>query len=551
MFNPSSVCVYFASSFILAYYIYHHYQRRIRSKFPLPPGPKGLPLIGSLFKVMRDKSTKPRWRKYLDMGKTHISDIIYINVLGDRTIVLNSAAAVTEILERRSGIYSSRPPAYMLKDLSGRVASSMPLQASNQFDCIKAGTGTLLTWITPMNGVSLWHRLHRKTFHQYFQPRVLPRYHPVQRRLVFEFLNSLVNPSYDGCPAGYVRHYASSIILRVVYGITSQEDRDHYVRLADRAVQGIVHTGNHGSFLVDYFPLLKHIPTWMPGATFKRQAKVWKHSALELRDAPWEKLAASNSIETAIPCFVTENIEKFSSDMHRMQETIKNCAGMAYIAASDTSVSLILTAILHLLHNPDVQSKAQQELDEVIGKARLPDFGDREKLPYIEAIMIEALRIHPVLPLSVPHYSIEDDVYQGYFIPKGTTVIGNAAAVLHDEIVYPEPYKFKPDRWMKQEGKELPPSSLLYGFGYGRRECPGKHFALDTVWLAIAGILSTCNITKAVDKDGQGIEAAIDYVDGMLSHPKPFKCQFSLREFESGAALGALKSSLLCSDVKA
>ncbi|THU76423.1 cytochrome P450, partial [Dendrothele bispora CBS 962.96] len=99
----------------------------------------------------------------------------------------------------------------------------------------------------------------------------------------------------------------------------------------------------------------------------------------------------------------------------------------------------------------------------------LPDFGDRENLPYLEAILTESLRIYPVLPLAVPHHSIEDDVYEGYFIPKGTTFVANSWAILHDERAYPDPLKFNPERFVQKEGEKLPPSPLLYAFGYGRR----------------------------------------------------------------------------------
>ena len=72
--------------------------------------------------------------------------------------------------------------------------------------------------------------------------------------------------------------------------------------------------------------------------------------------------------------------------------------------------------------HPEVQRKAQAEIDEVVGQARLPDFDDRPKLPYIEAIYREVLRINPPVPLGLPHGVTEDDYYKGYFIPKGTDV---------------------------------------------------------------------------------------------------------------------------------
>ena len=75
--------------------------------------------------------------------------------------------------------------------------------------------------------------------------------------------------------------------------------------------------------------------------------------------------------------------------------------------------------------NPDVQKRAQEEIDRVVGTSRLPDMSDREGLPYIDAVVKEVLRWHPVTPLGVSHASSEDDTYKGYLIPKGAILVPN------------------------------------------------------------------------------------------------------------------------------
>jgi cytochrome P450 len=74
---------------------------------------------------------------------------------------------------------------------------------------------------------------------------------------------------------------------------------------------------------------------------------------------------------------------------------------------------------------PDVQKKAQAELDKVVGRGKLPTFADYGHLPYIRALVKETLRWKPVAPLGVSHRLIQDDTYEGYHIPKGTIVISN------------------------------------------------------------------------------------------------------------------------------
>ena len=75
---------------------------------------------------------------------------------------------------------------------------------------------------------------------------------------------------------------------------------------------------------------------------------------------------------------------------------------------------------------PDVQAKAQAEIERVCGRSRLPEMADTDSLPYVQAIMYEVLRWHAIVPLSMPHVATEDDQYEGYFIPKGSVLIPNA-----------------------------------------------------------------------------------------------------------------------------
>lgn len=82
-------------------------------------------------------------------------------------------------------------------------------------------------------------------------------------------------------------------------------------------------------------------------------------------------------------------------------------------------MSALTSAILALLLHPHVQARAQREIDEVVGRDRLPDFSDRPRLPFVDAICREVLRWNVILPMAIAHASVRDDVYDGYFIPKG------------------------------------------------------------------------------------------------------------------------------------
>ena len=125
---------------------------------------------------------------------------------------------------------------------------------------------------------------------------------------------------------------------------------------------------------------------------------------------------------------------------------------------------------LAMVLNPNAMKKAQEELDRVVGKGRLPDFSDRERLPYIDVLVKEVLRWNTPTTIAVPNRAIQDDVYRGYFIPAGATVIQNVWAICRDPKIYPDPETFNPDRFLKDG--EIDP--LVFNpedriFGAGRR----------------------------------------------------------------------------------
>ncbi|KAF9061660.1 cytochrome P450 [Rhodocollybia butyracea] len=487
---------------------------RTRLRYPLPPGPKRLPIIGNLRDVNR--IDKPLWLAYADWSKIY-GDIFYLEILGEPMVILNSAKAIDDIFEKRSANYSDRPPMYMVNELMGWAWDFAHMRYSDRW------------------------RLHRKTFHQYFQPRQVPEFYPILRESASSLLTKLLHDPEDFID--HVRHHAGSIILKVVYGHQMQSKNDHYVNLADKAVKGLSQAIAHGSFLVDFAPILSYIPSWFPGATFKKKAEFWAHDSTETRDGPWVELKKSYDVQdngTSVPCFATYSLEKFKNSKH-MEEVIKNCSGVAFVgkvtydtrgsyllppsltttltiaAGADTTVSTISSAILALLLQPEVQTKVQEELDRVVGRSRLPNFDDRTNLPYLEAVLTESLRWNPVSPLSLPHRSMNDDVYNGYFIPSGSTVVGNSWSILHNPEFYPDPLTFIPERFLPKEGKELPPDPSLYVFGFGRRICPGRYLALNSAWIAIAALMATYRLSKRIDtKTGKEIEPVVDYSEGIV-----------------------------------
>ncbi|KAF9264352.1 cytochrome P450 [Marasmius fiardii PR-910] len=474
------------STLILAFLVKHYRGSK------LPPGPRGLPIVGNILDLQKllASNEKP-WVAYLKWSHLY-GDVFTFHVLGSRTVILNSYKAIMDLLEHRSHNYSDRPLMRYSED---------------------------------------W-RLHRKAFHEYFQPRVVPQYYDLQREKTSLLIQNLGTSPKDFFE--HVRAHMAGLILEIIYGYKNQDSFNSYVKLVDRAMAGLNEAGV-GKYLVDYFPILKFIPVWFPGAYFKRRAQVWARDTDRLRDLPWEMIKNLMDDGTAVPCFCTQNLENDTNDIPDMERVIRNCAATAFLGRKLRTVSAILSFILAMVLHPEIQARAQKELDEVTGITRLPDFSDRENLPYIDAILAEVLRWNPVAPFALPHRAVNDDIYEGYLIPGGKVLISCDGysphrahrAVLRDESLFgPDPAKFNPDRFLKQDGKNLPPNPEPLAFGFGRRACPGRYLAVNSLWLAMTYLLANFTIAKEVDTDGKKINPVAKYSVGITSHPLPFKCRF-------------------------
>jgi hypothetical protein len=172
---------------------------------------------------------------------------------------------------------------------------------------------------------------------------------------------------------------------------------------------------------------------------------------------------------------------------------------------------------------PEAQRKAQEEIDRVIGTDRLPLMRDRDSLPYCEALFKETLRWQPIAPMGVPHRLIQDDTWDKYTLPKGSTLISNIWAMGHKEA---DAEDFRPERHLEpshndtsivgehQDGYIDPKE---YVFGFGRRICPGKDLADAGVWLACITMVAAFKFGKKPDGKGGFIDIKVKYTPGIIS----------------------------------
>ncbi|KAF8314217.1 cytochrome P450, partial [Clavulina sp. PMI_390] len=177
----------------------------------------------------------------------------------------------------------------------------------------------------------------------------------------------------------------------------------------------------------------------------------------------------------------------------------------AVTAGVETTLGATRAFLLAMLLHPEIQKRAQEELDCVVGNDRLPMMEDRPNLPYLDAVIKETLRWRPVSPISVPTAVAMDDVYEDINIHKGTIVIQNNWAISRDPTTYGKPETFCPERWLTPNP---PTDSRLWAFGIGRRICPGIAYAETLYTTLFMTILATVDIVRATGPDGMDIHVS-------------------------------------------
>ncbi|RDX53248.1 cytochrome P450 [Lentinus brumalis] len=483
---------------------------RKRTPGPVPPGPRGLPLVGSVL----DIPLTYQWYHFSNWSQRW-GDIMSFSMFGQTYIVLNSAKHAVDMLEKKSAIYSSRPRIPIGGDMIG-WKDSMILQAG----------GHKMRETRKLLGLVM------------ASTKRVERFHYLVEEETKQFLLDL--KSRDGTLVSEIKKLAGSIITMIAYGYKSTGNNDVIIKTVDKAMEDFAIIFAPGAFLADVFPILTCVPSWFPGGAWKRKIPEYAKTFNDTVELPYRWVKEQMAAGTALPSFTSTLLEG-NVDPGR-EHLIKMAATSLYTGGADTTVSSITSFFLAMSCFPEVQRKAQAELDAVIGADRMPTIADRERLPYLNAVVLELIRWLPVTPMGFPHQLTEDDVHAGYFIPKGTLVMVNIWNLLHDPQRYADPMTFNPDRFIATAGKEAERDPRDFAFGFGRRRCPGIFFAEASIFAACSMSLHLYTISKAVDEEGNIIEPNTEGSETLICHPLPFECTIAVRSDKAQTLLDSLKS---------
>lgn len=292
--------------------------------------------------------------------------------------------------------------------------------------------------------------------------------------------------------------FTVSIVSIIAWGRRINSYQDNVLQAA-QAFVGSANLGLPGKTYTEAIPWLAQMPSWLnPLPKLLRQLAASSNNyfyalSVEGAEAPNDNFARR---------LLREQEEHGLSEVE-----IANLTGNFIGAGVDTTTSTIITFVLAMCLHPDVQRRAHEEIDAVIGSERYPDWSDEAQLPYVAALINETFRWRPAFALGgPPHAPVEDDTYNGYFIPKGTSVIGNLYAMCRNPREYPDPDRFMPERFMSdQKSPPYPNNRGHHAFGWGRRVCSGEPVARQGVYFIVVSLLWAYDIRPGVDENVSSI----------------------------------------------
>jgi len=461
------------------------------------PGPKtGYPLIGlGLFLPLNAPELFHQWA--LQYG-----DIFKVRVFWYDFVFINTPDAVRQILEKQAISTSSKAPAPMSHDIitGGKRMPTMPYGPHwrAQRSLVRVITSVPMT----------------ATFQ--------PSQEFETKQLLFDLVTKNDNQTdfYQS-----MRRYAFSIIMTNTFG-ERVKHWDHPDMLNAMKNQELLRgTMRPFSFIVDEFPPLQSLPSWLqPG---RKRAQGIAKQVLDLKMGLWRRIEKQFEAGTAPHCYAREILEKKQSWYAEGldDEDLAWVAGGLIEAGFETSALALNSLVLYLAANPQVQEKAHEELMRVVGTDRMPTFADMNNLPYVRACVKEVLRINPMLIPGVRHFTDTDVVYKNHVIPKGTVLITNTSFLHFDPNRYDNPFDFMPERFLNHQlySSEYAAMSDPYArdhftFSTGRRVCPGARLAENSLDIALAGMLWAFEIRPPLV---QGVETKMDISNGAF-YPGPF-----------------------------
>ncbi|KAL0351283.1 UNVERIFIED_CONTAM: Trimethyltridecatetraene synthase [Sesamum calycinum] len=461
-----------------------------------PPGPNPWPIIGNLNLI------GPIPHQSLHFLSQKYGEIMQLKFGKFPVVVASSPHMAKQFLRVHDTVFASRPALAAGKYISYNYSD--------------------MTW-APYG--PYWRQTRKIYLTEVFNAKKLESFEHIRVEEGRNFLSCL--RSLSGKPVVLKDHLSRlslSTISRMVFGnkyCTAEfEDENAILKLDE--LRGML---DEWFFFGGVF----HIGDWIPWlSSFDLQGYVKRMKALSKKlDKFYDyvldghltrKAAQKDFIPEDVLDAVLQLAEDPNLEVKLTRNHVKALAQNLLVGATDTSATTIEWAIHEILKHPQTINKAKEELDRVIGRNRWVEEKDYSQLPYIDAVIMESMRLHPLATLLAPHYAMDDCKVAGYDIAKGTTVLINTWSIGRDPNSWDSPLEFLPERFLNKDIDVTGSNFAMLPFGSGRRRCPGYSLGLKVVRTMLANLLHGF-VLKLVD-GMRPEDISMDEEYGLTTHPK-------------------------------
>ncbi|XP_070567862.1 cytochrome P450 2U1-like [Ptychodera flava] len=475
--------------------------RFLHRQYRLPPGPWGLPFVGCLFHLgKRPEKTFNDWAKLY-------GDLFSVRLGSELVVILNSQQAIKDAYVKNASKFSARP------------SNNVGARLCNRKGLINA------PWPD-------WKRI-RTLSKKILQDLGFART-PTEQR-IYEESEYLLNTmrQLDGVPTdvSYVLMNAvSNIMCSMVFGRRFDYDDQDFKDLLLSIHMAM--TKLQGSALLTFIPIL-----WYAPMTFKKELHHHYQNVVDYVKTILEKIRDERKhkplSESFVGAYMTRE-EEYRNSEPGNKDIIQHFLGDAehlpmtvvglFAAGTHTTAIGLLWAILFLCLNQDIQERCFNEIKDNIGLDNAPSYSDKQKLPYIEAVIMEVYRRVSIVPLGLLHAVSDDVEIYGYTIPKGTMVMSNLWAVHMDEKNWERPEEFNPSRFLDDNG-EIVNSERIMPFSIGPRDCVGSQLAKVEFFIFLTRLLQVFKFQLPDD-----VHPSLEGNPGLVNAPDDFKIIASIRQ---------------------
>ncbi|KAF8813990.1 putative cytochrome P450 monooxygenase [Phlegmacium glaucopus] len=428
-------------------------------------------------------------------------------------IVISSPTAVKDILDTTGSLTAGRPRSFMQLTTDGLY---MVIESAN--------TG-------------VWRRA-RKAFQMFLTAEAVDSYLPTQEAESIQLLYDLLTSPEELYT--HIMRTTVSMVTSLVYGKRFPEFKHTEAEVYFKAVKLAYELNDTAKFPpVEIMPWIQYIPCRL--APWTTHLDLMKRVRNRLFDSLLDECDQAVKVGRGTGCYIEKVLDR-QEELGLSRKDISFLGATLMDTGAETSASFLQTFVLALLSYPQCQQRIQTEIDIVVGSARMPNLADYEQLPYLQAFINETHRFRPLAPLAVPHMATEDITYKGHIIPKNTFLFMNTWGIMHDPDIFEEPETFRPERFLKNSFGTKPGADITnfrdnFGFGAGRRICPGERMGRRTIGLNAINLVWAFNFSplKATETFTLGMDRYNEL--GMVLVPKSFVCDVKVRDDKRAAMI--------------